>query len=145
MEITQEQYALIAHSLPVHRGNVGISNRQVLNTFLYVVEHGCKWRGLPQRFGNWHTIYTRISRCSKAGVLDRIVAALLQAHILRRRIEAVSLDSIDSKVDPDGTGALKKWQTIDWKVQRRMDHKTASGWRGCANGRGILFLARRAS
>jgi CPA2 family monovalent cation:H+ antiporter-2 len=22
-------------------------------------EHGCKWRGLPKRFGNWHTIYTR--------------------------------------------------------------------------------------
>ena len=23
---------------------------------------GCKWRGLPQRFGNWHTIYTRMNR-----------------------------------------------------------------------------------
>ncbi|WP_258000967.1 hypothetical protein, partial [Xanthomonas oryzae] len=22
--------------------------------------HGCKWRGLPERFGNWHTVYTRI-------------------------------------------------------------------------------------
>ena len=24
--------------------------------------HGCKWRGLPKRFGNWHTIYTRMNR-----------------------------------------------------------------------------------
>ena len=75
---------------------------------LSVVAHGCKWRGLPQRFGIWHTLYTRISRWSKAGVLDRIVAALQQAHILRLRIEAVSLDLIDSKVHPDGTGALNR-------------------------------------
>ena len=76
--------------------------------FLYAFEHGCKWRGLPQRFGNWHTLYTRISRWSKAGVLDRIVAELQEAHILRLRIEAVSLDSTDIKVHPDGGRALKK-------------------------------------
>ena len=145
MEITQEQYALIAHRLPVHRGNVGISNQQVLNSFLYLVEHGCKWRGLPQRFGNWHTIYTRIRRWSKAGVLYRIFAELQQARILRLRIEAVSLDSTYIKVYPDGVEALKKWQIVDWKVQRRMDHQTASGCRGCANGSGILFIARRSS
>ncbi|WP_425526911.1 transposase, partial [Xanthomonas oryzae] len=27
----------------------------VVNALLYVAEHGCKWRGLPERFGNWHT------------------------------------------------------------------------------------------
>ena len=90
------------------KGKVAISNRYVRNAFLYVVAHGCKWRALPQRFINWHTIDTRISRRSKAGVRDRIVAALQQAHILRLRSEAVSLDATVSKVHPDGTGALKK-------------------------------------
>ncbi|MBI1955922.1 MAG: transposase, partial [Acidobacteria bacterium] len=37
-----------------------------------MAEHGWKWRGLPQRFGNWHTIYTRMNRWSKAGVLDSV-------------------------------------------------------------------------
>ena len=37
-----------------------------------MAEHGCKWRGLPKRFGNWHTIYTRMNRWSKSGALDRI-------------------------------------------------------------------------
>ena len=41
------------------------SNLQVFNAILYVAEHGCKWRGLPKRFGNWHTIYTRMNRWSK--------------------------------------------------------------------------------
>ena len=41
-------------------------------------------------------------------MLDPIVAALQQVHILRLRVEAVSLDATDVKVHPDGAGALKK-------------------------------------
>jgi transposase len=73
-----------------------------------MVEHGCKWRGLPEHFGNWHTICTRMNRWSKAGVLDRIFARLQQEQILAIRIEHVCLDSTTIKAHPDGTGALKK-------------------------------------
>jgi len=108
MELTAEQFALIADCLPRHRGNVSISNLQVLNAILYVAEQGCTWRGLPARFGRWHTIYMRMNRWAKAGVLDRVFARLQEAQLLRIRIEAVSLDSTSIKVPPDGTGALKK-------------------------------------
>ena len=108
MEITPEQFAQIEHCLPVQRGNVSLSNLQVVNAILYVAEQGCKWRGLPKRFGNWHTIYTRMNRWTKAGVLDRMFEELQRAQIVRIRIEAVSLDSTSIKVHPDGTGALKK-------------------------------------
>ena len=108
MEITPEQFATIEHCLPRQRGNVSLSNLQVVNAILYVAEHGCKWRGLPKRFGNWHTIYTRMNRWTKAGVLDRMFEELQRAQVVRIRIEAVSLDSTSIKVHPDGTGALKK-------------------------------------
>ena len=108
MEITEEQYQRIAGCLPRQRGNVSLSNLQVLNAILYVAEHGCKWRGLPKRFGNWHTIYTRMNRWSKAGVLDRLFARLQQEQLVRIKIEALGLDSTSVKVHPDGTGALKK-------------------------------------
>jgi transposase len=108
MEITQTQYEQIADCLPTQRGNVSLSNLDVLNAILYVAEQGCKWRGLPKRFGNWHTIYTRMNRWSKSGVLDRLFQKLQQSQIVRIRIEAVSLDSTMVKVHPDGTGALKK-------------------------------------
>jgi transposase len=108
MEITPEQFAQIEHCLPIQRGNVSLSNLQVVNAILYVAEHGCKWRGLPKRFGNWHTIYTRMNRWTKAGVLDRMFEELQRAQVVRIRIEAVSLDSTSIKVHPDGTGALKK-------------------------------------
>ena len=108
MEITPEQYALIEDCLPRQRGNVSLSNLDVLNAILYVAEHGCKWRGLPKRFGNWHTISTRMNRWTKAGVLDRVFEQLQANQIVRVKLEAVSLDSTSVKVHPDGTGALKK-------------------------------------
>jgi len=108
MEISEEQYARIKDSLPVQRGNVSLTNLQFLNAVLYVAEHGCKWRGLPKRFGNWHTIYTRMNRWSKSGAMDRVFERLQLEQIVRIRIEALSLDSTSVKVHPDGTGALKK-------------------------------------
>ena len=108
MELTEAQYERIKGALPVQRGNVQISNLQVLNAILYVAEHGCKWRGLPKRFGRWHTVYTRMNRWSKLGVLDRVFEKLQLEQIVRIRLEAISLDSTSVKVHPDGTGALKK-------------------------------------
>ena len=108
MEITQEQYERISSCFPVQRGNVRVSNLQVLNAILYVAEHGCKWRGLPARFGRWHTVYTRMNRWSKNGVLDRVFERLQREQIVRIRLEAVCMDSTMVKVHPDGTGALKE-------------------------------------
>ena len=108
MEIKEAQYRRIEACLPRQRGNVSMMNLAVLNAILYVAEQGCKWRGLPKRFGNWHTIYTRMNRWSKNGVLDTVFEMLQREQIVRVRIEAVSLDSTIVKVHPDGTGAFKK-------------------------------------
>ena len=108
MELTQSQYALIASHLPVQRGNAKIPNLQVLNAMLYIAEHGCKWRGLPERFGRWHTVYMRMNRWSKRGVLARVFEQLRQEGLVDVSLDVLSLDSTTVKVHPDGTGALKK-------------------------------------
>jgi transposase len=108
VEITEAQLRRIDAGLPRQRGNVKVTNLQFLNALLYVAEHGCKWRGLPKRFGSWHTIYTRMNRWSKNGVLDQVFELLQREQFVRIRIEAVKMDSTTIKVHPDGTGALKK-------------------------------------
>ena len=108
MELTEAQYERIAPLLPKQRGNVRLSNLQVLNGILHVAEHGCKWRGLPKRFGKWHTVYTRMNRWSKNGVLDRVFEHLQRERIIRVKVEAMGLDSTSVKVHPDGAGAEKK-------------------------------------
>jgi transposase len=108
MEITKAQFERIAPLLPKQRGNVRVPNLQVLNAILHVAEHGCKWRGLPKRFGNGHTFYTRMSRWSRNGVLDRVFEQLQRDQVVRIKVEALGLDSTSVKVHPDGTGARKK-------------------------------------
>lgn len=108
MKISQAQYERIADTLPRQRGNVKMTNLEFINAVLYVAEQGCKWRGLPRELGNWHTVYTRMNRWSKAGVLERLFTRLQEEQILQIKLEAVSLDSTIIKVHPDGTGALKK-------------------------------------
>src|SRR5271156_5549420 len=92
MEITELQYERIKDALPVQRGNVCLSNLQVLNTVLYVAEQG----------------YTRMNRWSKNGVLDQVFEKLQSEQIVRIKIEAFALDSTSIKVHPDGMGALKE-------------------------------------
>jgi transposase len=89
----------------------------VINAILYFAENGCKWRALPKRFGTWHTVYTRMNRWAKAGVLDKLFEKMQEEQIVRIKIEAVSLDSTIAKVHPDGTA-----QAIG-KFRGRMEHQ----------------------
>jgi len=108
MELTEGHLQRIRESLPVERGNVSMEVLNFLNAVLYVMENGCKWRRLPERFGNWHTIYTRMNRWSKNGVWDRLFVRLQEEGVLAVELKVVSLDSTSVKVHPNGTGAEKK-------------------------------------
>jgi transposase len=146
MEITEEQYARIKDSLPIQRGNVRLSNLQVLNAILYVAEQGCKWRGLPKRFGRWHTVYMRMNRWAKNGVLDRVFEQLQLeqiVRIVRIRIEAFSFDSTSVKVHPDGTGALKKTDRKPSENPEADGTPNSYGCRGFSNGYSFLACCRQ--
>lgn len=121
MELTEGDLKRIEDCLPVERGNVNVAVLTFLNAVLYVAENGCKWRRLPERFGNWHTIYTRMNRWSKRGVWDRVFARLQQEGLVWLELKVVSLDSTSAKVHPDGTGAEKK------TVRRRSVNPAAAG------------------
>lgn len=107
MKITESDFEKIKGCFPLQRGNVKMSNLDTINAILYVAENGCKWRRLPAEFGNWHTVYRRMNRWAKSGVLNSVFAQLQHCQVLKVNITHVSLDSTSVKVHPDGTGALK--------------------------------------
>jgi transposase len=63
---------------------------------------------LPETFDLWHTIYVRINRWAKNGVLERVFHALQEEQITNKRITVLSLDSTSVKFHPDAAGTLKK-------------------------------------
>jgi hypothetical protein len=115
MAISEAQYRLIEHCLPKQRGNVSVTNLRVLNAILYIVESNCSWRRLPRSFGNWHTVYMRVRRWARSGVLDRVFNQLQSVQILRIRIEVAVVDaplaspsadaSSRSKIQPRGASS----------------------------------------
>ena len=109
MELTDAQYGI---ALPRPRGSLLIPHRQALNALLYVAKEGCTWRGLPAHFGNWHTVYVRLNRWAKRGVLERVFGEL-QRDQMAPHLEVLSLDSTIIKrqtspapLDHQATGAL---------------------------------------
>ena len=108
MELTDAQYERIAPMLPKPRGSLNIPHRQALNALLYVAKEGCTWRGLPEHFGNWHTVYVRVNRWAKRGVLERVFGELQRDQLESLDLEALSLDSTIIKLHADASGALRK-------------------------------------
>ena len=108
MEITEKQYQRISHLFPVARRKAKLSNLQVLNVVLYLAEQGCQGRGLPENFGNWHTVYMRWSRWNEWGVPAQVFAALQELGLPSEQWAVLGLDSASVKVHPDATGAPKK-------------------------------------
>lgn len=105
MGLSKEDYERIAHLLPVQRRKATLENHKTLNAMLYMAENGCKWRAMPEKFGNWHSIYTKISRWAKSGVLKKIFEFLRGDGFGELEMQ---MDSTIVKVHPHAAGALKK-------------------------------------
>ena len=75
----------ILNSLLPDRGDRGppISDkRRMVNGILWVLRTGAPWRDMPERYGNWNSVFVRFTRWSKIGVWD---AALKPWRVLGRQ------------------------------------------------------------
>ncbi len=61
-----------------HRGRPAHDHRRILNGMLWILRTGAPWRDLPERYGPWRTVASRFYRWHKAGVFQRLLAALQQ-------------------------------------------------------------------
>ena len=62
--------------MAVARKQPKISNYEIIEALLYMVENGCKCRALPKKYGKWHTIYMRFSRWCEKGIVQKIFLKL---------------------------------------------------------------------
>jgi len=80
-ELSDDQWERVRDLLPGKVGDPGRSgrdNRQFVNGVLWVLRSGAHWHDLPERYGKWKTVHTRFSRWAKAGVWERVFAALIK-------------------------------------------------------------------
>ena len=108
MILTKKQFKKIKYLMPKSRKRPVVSNYRFMCALLYMIENGCKWRALPEKYGKWHTIYMRFSRWSKKGIINQIFEKLQEMNIIDNRTEVYCLDSTSIKVHPDATGVRKE-------------------------------------
>ena len=76
--LTDAEWERIEHLLPGRPGQTGWlakDNRLFLDAVLYVGRTGIPWRDLPERFGNWNSVWKRFSRLSQSGVFEAFFEA----------------------------------------------------------------------
>ena len=80
-ELSDFEWGVIAPLLPNKpRGVPRVDDRRVLNGIFWVLRTGAPWRALPKKLGPRTTCYNRFVRWRRAGVWDRVLAAVTTAY-----------------------------------------------------------------
>lgn len=111
--LSDSQWARIAHLLPgkaADRGRTAADNRSFVEAILWMMRAGAPWRDLPERFGNWNSVYQRFARWSKGKVWYRVFAELAKDA----DFEELYLDSTIVRAHQHAAGAQKKVGTKHW-------------------------------
>ena len=114
-----------------------ISDYDFFCAVLYIMRTGISWRDLPDRYGSWHTIYTRFKRWSESGWFWRLLQRLQAKKLIS--VDFSWIDSTTINVHRHGSGALKKGESIDWKRPKRIKHKSSFSSFNCRNSKRLLI------
>ena len=121
-ELSDEEWALLAPLLPPPRGagRPYHDHRTVLNGILFWYHTGIPWRDLPERYGKWQTVYSRLRRWQQRGRLIRATRIRWQ----QRGLWDAILHQLQRELDGLGQIAWTLW-CIDGSSVRA--HKAAAG------------------
>ena len=78
-EVSDADWVRIEPLLKGKAGDVGRSgedNRLFINAVIWIARSGAAWRDLPQRYGNWNSVYQRFRRWAKSAHWQKIFQAL---------------------------------------------------------------------
>jgi transposase len=108
-DLTDAHFALIEPELPTNDGKVGHPwnpHRAIINGIFWRLHAGAAWPDIPERYGNWKTIYDRYTWWRRNGTWDRILKAL------------------QAKLDAQGQIDWEQW-SLDGTIVRA--HRAAAG------------------
>jgi transposase len=99
-DLTDAQWERLCRLLPPqkpHTGRPAKDHRTVINGILWVLRTGSSWRCLPERYGSWKTVSSRLYRWQRAGVWDRVLTTLQRRADAEGRLDW-TLHFVDSTV-----------------------------------------------
>jgi len=84
-DLTEAEWRILKGLLPVEReagkrgkGRPPEDNRNIINGILWRLRCGTAWRDVPEKYGNWNSIYRRFRRWSASGVWESVAITLAE-------------------------------------------------------------------
>lgn len=136
--ISDDDWNRIKDLLPGQPGQhvkVAKDNRLFIDAVLWIGKTGSPWRDLPERLGNWNSVWRRFDRWARKGIWERVFQALQDPDL-----EWLILDSTIIRAHPCAAGAPKKATGLAARMSRpsaavgagsvRRSTALSAGW-GC--------------
>src|SRR5262245_16362090 len=113
--ISDADWGRIGHLLPGQPGQHGKAardNRLFADAVLWVAKTGAPWRDLPERFGNWNSVYRRFRGGAQRGVWARGLGAVAGPGAVGRPGRRVADPRLDRHPGPPARrrGPQKLWR-----------------------------------
>jgi transposase len=84
-DLSEVEWRILKVLLPVERdpgkrgrGRPPEDNRNIINGILWRLRTGAPWRDVPEKYGNWNSIYRRFRRWSACGIWESVAIALAE-------------------------------------------------------------------
>lgn len=91
-EVTDAQWNQIKFLFeePKKVGRPSLNPRSVLNGILWILKSGARWRDLPERYGNWNSVYHKFRQWCDSDLFERLL------KFINHNAENSSLLELDS-------------------------------------------------
>ena len=134
-ELTQEQWDRIKHLMPAGPSDPGVTtteeqDRLFVKAIYWMARTGSPWRDLPERYGNWNSVFKRFDRWAAKGIWDGIQQTLgADADF-----EWILIDSTTIRAHQHAAGK-KGAKTANLSDAVEVDSAPKSTWRPTPYGR----------
>lgn len=111
-ELTDSQWQKVEPLIHRHGRGSKLGDRSFVNAVIFALKTGTPWRDLPERYGNWKTVYNRFAQWSKAGRFERIFRAL------QMRVDRIGslVDATIARAHQDAAGGKGGPKSTIWVV-----------------------------
>lgn len=78
--LSNQQWKQLKSLLPPEKPKSGRPNnphKPVVEGILFILRTGCPWRDLPEKYGNWKTVYSRHYRWTRKGIWQKVLEMVL--------------------------------------------------------------------
>jgi transposase len=116
--ISDDNWERIKDLLPGRAGQPGArakDNRLFIDAVLWIGKTGAPWRDLPERFGNFNSVWRRFDRWARKGIWEKLFG-----HFQDEDLEWLLLDSTIIRAHPHAAGAKKKVTAAAGRTRKRL-------------------------